>query len=184
MAAIAAGAEPPERWRHPEIRLALRMETGAKCAYCEAFVDDVAYPHVEHIIPKKLRPELVVRWANLTSACGRCNLAKRDFYHDTDGLLNPYVDPIDAHLNFLGTLITSNLGDVRGAVTVRKLQLNRLDLVYSRLRRLEAVGAALDTWHEASEPLKSVIADGIRRDAEEGEFSRSVTAYLRSFGFV
>ena len=55
-----------EKWRHPAIKQALHAETSGKCAYCEALMGDVTFPHVEHLIPKALRPELAHTWRNLT----------------------------------------------------------------------------------------------------------------------
>src|SRR5689334_21918786 len=72
-AAVAGGAAPPSRWRHPAIIAALATETYRKCAYCEGVISDVSYPHVEHMLPKSARPDLVVDWANLTLACEVCN---------------------------------------------------------------------------------------------------------------
>lgn len=172
-----------EKWRHNEIREALRVETSGKCAYCEGFVDDVSYPHVEHILPKAVRPELAHRWHNLTSACGRCNVAKGDFYDAVNGLLNPYEDPVERHLRFIGGLVHWELADERGEITVRKLQLNRFELVKARTQRLADVRSLLDRWHASGGPLRDSIAEALRLDAREGEFSQSVTAYLSHFGF-
>ncbi len=184
VAAVASGTpENHEKWRHPEIKATLREELRSKCAYCEGFVEDVSYPHVEHIIPKAVKPELAHRWENLTSACGRCNIAKGDFYDPTHGLLNPYKDVLDAHLVFLGSLISWELGSARGELTVRRLRLNRLDLAHARANRLIEIHRVLGRWHVASDPLRGVLADGLRLDAREGEFSRSVLAYLSSFDF-
>jgi 5-methylcytosine-specific restriction endonuclease McrA len=184
LAAIPRGeAKRHERWRHRQIREALRDELAGKCAYCEGFVKDVAFPHVEHIIPKGLRPDLAHRWENLTSACPRCNVAKDDFYDEENGLLDPYQDDLDAHLIFLGGLINWGLGSFRGELTVRRLGLNRLDLINARAKRLGEVRQVVDEWHTAEESLKEVLAAGLRIDAHQGEFSATVCAYLRSFGF-
>jgi 5-methylcytosine-specific restriction endonuclease McrA len=184
VAATGAGdPKPHEKWGHSEIKRVLRDEVKGKCAYCEGYVDDISYPHVEHIVPKTVKPELAHRWENLTSACGRCNIAKGDFYDAADGLLNPYEDPLDAHLVFLGSLISWDLGSVRGELTVRRLRLNRLDLANARANRLDEIREVLERWHDASDPLRGVLADGLRLDAREGEFSRSVLAYLSFFEF-
>lgn len=114
-----ADEKKKEKWRHREIKNALRTETFGKCAYCESFVEDVSFPHVEHIIPKHAHPELAHRWYNLTTACSQCNTSKAAFYKVGEGVLNPYADDIDAQLSFLGTLIEWNLGAVRGEITVR-----------------------------------------------------------------
>jgi hypothetical protein len=184
VAAVANGdSKRYERWRHPEIKKALRQEVRSRCAYCEGFVDDVSFPHVEHIIPKAIAPELAHRWINLTSACGRCNNAKGDFYDQDNGLLNPYVDDLDRHISFLGSLIQWELGSARGELTIRQLGLNRFDLAKERAKRLEAIRGILDRWHAANQPLRGVLEESLRLDAEEGEFSGAVVAYLRSFQF-
>jgi uncharacterized protein (TIGR02646 family) len=176
-------AKDHEHWRHAEIKETLRQELLGKCAYCEGFVEDVSYPHVEHILPKSVKPELAHRWLNLTSACGRCNVNKGEFYSEDAALLNPYVDDVDSHLAFLGYLVDWGLGSERGEVTVRTLDLNRADLASSRAKRLEAMKELLERWNESREPLRNILEDSIRLDAQEGEFSKTVVAYLRSFDF-
>ncbi|BDT97317.1 HNH endonuclease [Nocardia sputorum] len=179
-----AGTEKKyEKWRHPEIQQALSEETGKRCAYCEQFVADVAYPHVEHIIPKGLQPELAHRWHNLTWACPVCNTNKGEFYHPTDGLLNPYEDEIEEHLRFHGDFASSRLGANRGEITVTQLKLNRIDLVTARVRRLASIKEMLERWYVAVEPMRSVLATAIRIDATDGEFTATVEAYLEREGF-
>lgn len=173
-----------ERWGHAEIRQSLNSETLGKCAYCEGFVADVSYPHVEHIVPKSLHPELAHRWSNLTLACQVCNTNKGDFYTAIDGVLNPYDEQVLSHLEFLGGLITSKLGQAKGEVTVARLKLNRIDLVKSRILRLESVRQLLERWFVEEGPLKDTLAAAIVLDADEGEFSASVWSFLLAMGFV
>jgi 5-methylcytosine-specific restriction endonuclease McrA len=76
VAGAAKGKPPRGRWGHPEIRDRLKDEVLCKCAYCEAYVEDVSYYEVEHIIPK-------IRGgsdhpSNLALACRRCNRWKHD----------------------------------------------------------------------------------------------------------
>jgi hypothetical protein len=183
LAELAAGRKPRSRWGHPEIRQVLRDEIMAKCAYCEAYIEHVSFGEVEHIIPKSIKPELVYRWQNLTGACRRCNGAKGNFFDSENGLLNPYVDDIDAHLLFLGSLIYPRLSMVRGEISIAKLKLNRLDLSEQRKRRLEAVNQVLERWHASDGVQRELLADGLRLDAREGEFTGAVTAFLSSFEF-
>lgn len=180
VAAVRAGnnGRPFERWRHPEIKAALKAETRSKCAYCEAYLADVSYPHVEHLVPKSLRPELAHIWENLTSACGPCNVAKGDFHDSAHGVLNPYDDNPELHLDFLGNFIDWVLGSPRGEITISKLRLNRLELAESRLTRLQAVRSMLERWHEATDVRKEVLAEGIRLDLLQGEFTSAVRAFL------
>lgn len=174
---------PFEKWRHKQIKERLAEEVEGKCAYCEAFVEDVSYPHVEHILPKAPFPQLAHVWINLTSACARCNTAKGDFYVQDDGLLDPYKDQLSDHVWFLGTLIQWTDGSIRGELTIRRLNLNRDDLTYSRARRLEKFREMFDRWRAADPPLKEALEDSIRLDAEKGEFSSHVTEYLRVLAF-
>lgn len=183
VAGAAIGKPPRGRWGHPEIRDRLKDEVLCKCAYCEAYVEDVSYSEVEHIIPKSVKPELAYAWGNLTSACKRCNTAKGSYYDPVDSLLDPYVDDIDEHLQFLGDFIDSKLGSRRGEISLDTLKLNRQDLYERRRQRLISVKHMLERWHAASGQQKAVLARGIRIDAVQGEFSRSVTAYLEMFGF-
>ncbi|WP_461004796.1 HNH endonuclease [Terrabacter terrigena] len=172
-----------ERWRHLDIKRALAQETDAKCAYCEGFVDDVVHPHVEHIIPRASKPDLAHRWHNLTTACGPCNTHKGAFYHETEGLLDPYQDDPSAHLAFHGSIVQWALGSQRGELTVKKLQLNRFGLMKQRAKRLQDVRELLERWHSAEEPLRTSLAEALRMDASEGEFSQSVTQLLMSYRF-
>lgn len=184
VAAVASGdARSVERWRHPEIRSALKGETKGKCAYCEAFLADVSYPHVEHLVPKSLRPDLAHRWDNLTSACGPCNVAKGSFYDPVQGLLNPYEDALEKHLEFFGNFVDWTLGSVRGEITLSKLRLNRLELAESRLSRLRAIRNMLERWYEATGIRKEILAEGIRLDLAEGEFTAAVRVFLLSKEF-
>jgi uncharacterized protein (TIGR02646 family) len=172
-----------EKWGTPEIKQTLDTETNGKCAYCEAFIGDVSYPHVEHIIPKSLHPELAHSWANLTLACQTCNTNKGNFYGLENSVLNPYQDAVSAYLDFHGPFVTSRLGQARGEITVMKLQLNRAQLFTSRTSRLAAVKQLLERWHSADGVQKELLAEALAFDADEGEFSVYVWNFLEKMGF-
>lgn len=176
-------AREHEKWRHKNIKATLFAETDGKCAYCESAVQDVAYPHVEHIIPKSARPDLAHHWPNLTSACPRCNVGKDATYDPTENVLNPYVDDLEMHLEFHGDLVDCPLGDRRGALTIVACDLNRYDLVRSRVIRIRAVRELVERWHSEVGAMRSALAIAIRLDARQGEFTAHVTAYLRRIGF-
>ncbi|WP_101845867.1 HNH endonuclease [Zhihengliuella sp. ISTPL4] len=182
--AVRAGnAKTAERWRHSEIVGSLRRETGERCAYCESLIEDVAYPHVEHIAPKSKFPELAHAWSNLTWACPKCNIAKGDFYHPTEGLLNPFVDDPLNHMDFVGAMVMPRLNDARGRLTERKLRLNRSGLLKSRARRLESLLALVQEWNLAEGALRDVLEEAIRRDVDAGEYRQSALAFLSRYGF-
>lgn len=172
-----------EKWRHKKIKVALRGETDDKCAYCEAHSSHVSYPHVEHMIPKSVHPELAHEWTNLTWACALCNISKDAAYHPTDGVLNPYVDDISAHLEFHGDLVDCPLGDVRGQITIRACDLNRYELVRARAARLLAMRQMAENWNNLSGVSREVMASAIRLEASRGEFTSHVYEYLRRIGF-
>ena len=182
-AATPAMRRLKEKWRHGEIKRALAEETGAKCAYCEGLTDDVSYPHVEHIQPKSVFPELAHVWTNLTSSCERCNINKGDYYTPERPLLNPYTDDVASHLRPVGAIVDWPSGNEQAEITVRKLQLNRADLVLARARRLEKIRDLLERWNTTTGALRQVLEGTIRLDAAEGEFSSSVLALLESHDF-
>ncbi len=141
------------------------------------------HSEVEHIIPKSVKPELAYAWANLTSACKRCNTAKKNIPTRPTRSRIGMHDDIDQHLQFFGDFIDSQLGTRRGEISLDTLKLNRQDLFERRRQHLMSVKHMLERWHAASRKSKKVLARGIRIDAALGEFPRSVTAYLKMFGF-
>lgn len=182
--AVAVGtSSPPARWKHEEIQTALRQEADEKCVYCEGSPRDISYPHVDHIVPKKVRPELVVEWTNLAHACGVCNVEKRDHFDANCPIVNPFADDPSDHLMFLGALVRHRDGKARGEITWRQLDLNRPDLVLSRARRIDDILNLVDRWFAAAGQHKHVLEKTIRREADRGEFSSSVKSALLQYGF-
>jgi 5-methylcytosine-specific restriction endonuclease McrA len=143
VAASADARKTLERWGNTEIKAVLAAETGRRCAYCEGISEDVAYPHVEHLIPKSVKPEMAHIWENLTYCCEACNKAKGNYYSPTLPIINPYTDAIEGHLSFLGNLVTPGLGSDIGEVSIKKLKLNRMQLCNSRKTRIESVHPTL-----------------------------------------
>lgn len=136
LAAVAAGdAEQikslTRRYNHPEVKDALKEETRGKCAYCEAYVTDVAHGDIEHVTPKSIRRDLTFDWANLTFACQICNQNKSS----KEDLLDPYIDEPGEHLFFAGPFAKGRTPD--GTRTVIELRLNRPSLIESRNREIE-----------------------------------------------
>lgn len=171
------------RWGHQEIRSQLATDASRKCAYCEAVVADVSYPHVEHIRPKSKFPELAHDWSNLGVACQVCNVEKGDYWDDSCSLLDPYGEDVYECLVPVGGIVFPRLGHVRADVTIRKVDLNRAELARSRVKRLEKVQDLLERWAAAVEPQKSLLAAAIGIDVEEGEFTASTRNLLRAQQF-
>src|SRR5580693_180255 len=92
----------PRGYRHYEsYKPWLRDEFSFRCVYCLCrerwFPDGDDYFSVDHLRAQSLAPELRTEYENLVYACCRCNAAKQDF----DGLLNPCLEALAAHLEVL-----------------------------------------------------------------------------------
>lgn len=183
MNAVNGGGSPGRPWAHPEIKEALRAETLSKCAYCESYIEHISFAHVEHILPRKYRPELVVEWTNLTLACERCNKYKGDYYEPSAPLLNPYGDEPTDHLLLMDGLVLPKPGSQLGRRTVLRLRLSRPELIQMRAERLERLGPLLDAWEKEIGPDKELLARQLRREADPAaEFSSVVAAALPLLG--
>lgn len=180
-----SGVAAPTPWRHSDIVSALIAETHGKCAYCEVVIADVAAPHVEHILPKSVRPDLVVEWQNLTLACPACNTAKGTYYSLASPLLSPYVHEPTAHLHFAGPAVTARPGDDLGRRTVTKLKLMRAPLLIERAKRIQQCADLLDRWARAVDPDEKVIFEEEVHAfvQEDAEFAGVLRAFVSGAGF-
>lgn len=136
LAAVAAGDARrvnslTRRYNHPDVKNALKEETRGKCAYCEAYVTDVAHGDIEHITPKSIKRDLTFDWANLTFACQICNQNKSS----KEDIIDPYVDNPSEHLFFAGAFVKGKTPN--GSRSVMELCLNRPSLIESRNREIE-----------------------------------------------
>lgn len=171
------------RYRHPEIKTALLVETHEKCAYCESKNRHVSPGEIDHIAPRSKRPDLAFRWDNLTYACDECNHAKRDYYSQPEPIINPYLDEPAEHVRFVGPLICQLPGNLVGRRSVQILRLNRASLFERRRERLEELLPLLDQWSQLPEGAdKELIRQQIIEQAQEGkEYSAAVKSFLDSF---
>lgn len=172
MAHVSAGTKIPDnlknKYNQTDVREALRTECNGKCMYCESRIGHVTYDHIEHVKPKAKDkyPDLTFTWTNLGLACPMCNMNKSDDYDETAPVVNPYEDDPNRHFVAVGGFVYHRAGDVRGEMTERTIELNRSVLLEQRLERIDAVRALADRYESAAEPLKSVLRNEIRREAE------------------
>lgn len=139
----------------------------------------VSYGDIEHIRPRNKFPKLVVAWTNLTLACSRCNGEKSDKWDEQLPFLNPYVDELNDHIFFVGSVAYHR--SERGMYTIRELNLNGA-------ARIEAREASIRSLSDAFDRMEAATADNTRIyfreliDAviSEGEYS----AALRSFAIL
>ncbi len=146
----------PRRYAHPDIRSALETETHSKCAYCEARINDVAYSHIEHKLPKGNNPTLICAWANLTIACPRCNTNKGEYDEPECPLLDPHVDDVEREVAFGGPMALPRGGE-RADATITLLKLNRPELLLARSEVLKRLYSLLNLVERlANEPATHI----------------------------
>ncbi len=168
-------------YRHHAVKAALRQETCDKCAYCESKVTH-AYPgDVEHIIPKSVRPDLMLDFYNLTFSCSTCNNNKREYYSEDAPIIDPYKDDPEEHIFACGPLIMNRPGDTVGYVSKQKLDLNRMSLVERRKERLESVARIIDQIQRTTnKALRQVLLEELHKECDKCmEFSFVVRAYVQ-----
>jgi hypothetical protein len=165
------------RYRHKEIKAAIRRDSHNKCIYCESMV---GFGETDHIIPVSLCPDGFVSWHNLALICKECNTFKSDYYDPDLPLINPYADEPGDHLHFFGSLVLHHPGNSRGEVTHRRLRLNRAELAQQRTERLNKLVPLLDRW--ASTPpgrLKDLLRQAVLDEASDNkEYAAMIRAYL------
>lgn len=182
MVGSGASTDSWRKYAHEDIKRALKHETGDKCAYCESHIAHVAYPHVEHILPKSRRPELVCDWPNLTLACTVCNTKKGNYHDETTPLVNPYVDRVEDHLRFFGPLAVHITPD-RGKVTIGRLKLNRQPLTFKRSEAIERARGLLERIHETvSQPLREILEEELEEMcSNSSEYAGAVRRFVADF---
>lgn len=129
----ADAAELAERFHH-------------KCAFCEARMEHVQHPHIEHYRPKGRAEfeDFMFDWSNWLLSCGRCNESKWKHFPDcgrTPCLLDPTADDPGQHLAFHKQDI-DGLTE-RGRETIRLLGLARSPLSRERASWLVKIGSLL-----------------------------------------
>lgn len=120
------------RYGHQTIRDRLRDELHKKCAYCESNIEAVAYPHIEHMLPKARHRNLTFVWINVTLACPVCNINKGHTEPTANNFINPYFDMPEERFTFLGSILSPAPNDLAARNMINWLDLNRPELVISR----------------------------------------------------
>ena len=167
------------RYRHRNIKRALRDETHDKCAYCESKISNVHPGETDHILPVSKRPELCVDWDNLTLVCTECNRRKSDYYSSGEPLINPYVDEPSKHLFFFGPLVLDR--DAMGFRTTKRLGLSRTQLIERKQERIEAINMLLQRWREMPNcATRLILQNEIKRFANDAsEFAATIRAFIQ-----
>ncbi|QJW94874.1 HNH endonuclease [Frigoriglobus tundricola] len=166
------------RYRHADIKLALRRDSHNKCIYCES---DIGFGQIDHIHPVTKCPDEIVLWENLALVCPECNTHKSDYHAPTEPLINPFVHEPSAHLLFLGSMVVAVLGDAMGLRTLKQMNLNRWDLIQKRTKRLERLVPLIEQWRAHPDgATKTILRNAIRDEASDAmDYAATVRAYLK-----
>ena len=175
-----------QRYSHEDIKKTLIEETNSKCAYCESKVTDVSPGDIEHILPKKERPDLYVDWDNLTFACEICNRSGKGTYYDVNlPLVNPYVDNPKDFFRFIGSLILPIINNNRSRITYSILKLGRNVLVESRSEKIENIDKLLQAWQNTTNVNTKKVLEFELHDtySADKEYCGTIKEYLRNNDF-
>ncbi len=172
------------KYRHPDIKATLRGETNDKCVYCESKIGHNCPGDIEHKIPKSKRPDLIFEWDNLTIACNECNRRKLGYYEPTCMFLDPNTDDVENMIQHVGPFIYNLPGNKRSEVTIRILELDKLDgrieLIARKMEKLEEIKHLVERI--LSEPnqivKKFLIQDLSEKYDIASEYSGMVKSYV------
>ena len=169
------------KYRHKDIKKALRAMCHDKCVYCESKITHVDHGDIEHYRPKSKFPELTFTWSNLLLACGVCNGTqyKGDKFpeEELDGpLVHPCEDDPSQHFSFhyepmVGACIYGITP--RGETTEKILGLNRHELREYRsgqIAKLYTLAQLADSDPEAAALFQEATEDS----SEYSAFARAV----------
>jgi uncharacterized protein (TIGR02646 family) len=173
-------------YSHPSIKQALLAETCQKCAYCECKVTHITYGDIEHILPKSKLPSLTYDWNNLTISCNKCNQYKADYYNPNLPLLNPYTDQPEKQIIFAGPIPISSPGNERATITIRRLRLDRPELIERRQEHItRLINPLIQLYGVTSdrELREEIHKDLVRLNQKDQEFSSMTNQMLLLFHF-
>lgn len=189
LAADPENATKKARYRHPEIKGAIRDEAFNKCIYCESKLGHNTPGDVEHYLPSSKRPHLRFNWDNLGLACTECNRRKGVYCDDNVPFLNPFGDDVEARVLHYGPIMSWINGDHAAEITIRTLELhgrNREQLVYRKIERIHEIDRLMALYEAcANDVLKEMYYLQLIEMAEPpSEFSGMVKSVLEKNGIL
>jgi len=173
-------------YKDPVNKEALRKSTAGKCMYCESKIEQVSYPHVEHIKPKAKFPELKFLWDNLGFSCQICNTNKGEKYDETTPFIDPYSENPEDHIVFLLFYLFPKQGSERGEYTIKELDLNRANLVERRKERIDKLNLMINAaYRTSSESLRNQAIMELKTEADKDkEYSAITKSVLLAQGIL
>lgn len=166
------------RYRHPDIKAALRRDSHNKCIYCEGLI---GFGETDHINPVTACPDQIALWDNLGLVCKECNTHKGDYCQPAEPLINPFPNEPAECLIFLGAIVIPIPGNAMGIRTELRLKLNRMDLIQKRTLRLQRLTPLVHQWKDYPDgPTKDLLAEALLdQAADKEEYAATVRAFLR-----
>lgn len=172
------------RYRDKEIKKALMEETGWKCVYCESKVGHNTPGDIEHKIPSSKRDDLHFNWDNLTVACSECNRRKNDYYEESEGFLDPYIDDVENLIEHYGPVVGWVNGNERAEVTVKKLELDtycRSQLISRKIEKIEELNNTVERYAKEKNPeIRKLVGIKIKRMLDRtSEYSGMILSIIK-----
>ena len=153
----------------------LLSRLGAYCSYCERIGD----LHVEHVVPKRHRPDLEQEWTNFLLGCANCNAIKGNRNHSRNGYLWPDQDDTEAAFSYLPEGIVRVRDDLPDPIRTKAQKL--FDLVGLGRRPTNDPRARDLRWRDRSEAWRS--AEFARQRVKEGANVDWVIQLAKAVGF-
>lgn len=165
-------------WNKRFIKEALLNLSQKKCCYCECNINEESkYMEVEHFLPKKDYPDLVVDWDNLLPSCKRCNTNKGSHDPNNEYIINPCNDEPKTHIAMKHYRLKAK--DQVGQSTIDVLYLNETErLVQPRFlignatqESLENITDQLKNYYRGvnqSTKQKNIIVNGLKSLLRQG----------------
>jgi uncharacterized protein (TIGR02646 family) len=188
---IAVTANPTDhnknKYRHTDIKQRLLEETNSKCVYCESKIGHNCPGDIEHKVPKSKRIDLIFNWDNLTIACTECNRRKREYYDPNCMFLDPNNDDVESRIQHVGPLIFNKPGDVGSELTVRMLEIDKIEarkaLIARKIELLEHIKNLIERIvREKNQILKQFLMSELLESCSvSSEFSGMVKTYINTF---
>ncbi len=174
------------RYRHTEIKGALKEETASKCVYCESKIGHNTPGDVEHMTPSSVDGRLHFAWSNLTIACTECNRRKNDYFDAQKPFLNPYIDAVEDRVVHHGPIVSWKPGDQTAEVTTRILELNEMTreaLIARKIEKIAELDNVVARMHSKDELIREMMRLKVAKmKSVESEYSGMVSSVCAAYG--
>ena len=174
------------KYRHPEIKQLLILECNSKCVYCESRIGHNCPGDIEHKIPKSKRIDLIFDWDNMTISCTECNRRKDEYYDPACMFLDPNRDDVENRIQHFGPLVFNKPGDLSSEVTVRILEIDKLEsrktLIARKIEVLERIKNLVERIVREKNPtMKTFLMDDLLNNCSvSAEFSGMIQTYVNA----